>query len=1000
ADCVAGEEHCRCTGGACGPGLRCSAGTVCVDRSGYTQGACLDGERCHFGNRCQEGVCVLCSQGSQGCDCRDNNTCNTGLACDDTGHCVDPRGLAQTNPDPRICTTPCSEGLTLADGRYLSCPANGLVQGCFGETTCVEGQCLKGGATARTCTTELECPDFQTCLAGACTSNCATADDCVVGSTCFRQVCRQTCAVDDEASVCGSDHHCHLVDGQSGVCKRNVPATGDSRNTPIDTFSVSTDAVDLNGISATATLVLTNHSPEPTLFTITKRSSVVVDSNNRTTTLELEPGGQCVSSACPLWWLELHEPQQGPWLDPVQTLVVEAGEETTLTLSHNTHHPRWEGSLEIRASNGGLRHVSVRHTNQPTGQWSGKVYTFGHFKDVGLAPWMDDRANPALTEQMENAFVRLWANFRQGRLSFEQFQAGLTSTRTESWRSQRLYALGCQEGSICFPYSNFEGFLTYTTDPINVPVPSGVVEMPMAMNLTTGGGGVDAACQGSDYCFVGRIESSNALQYAGNPKVVVKLASDPRSCSLQDASSGCLTFLDAMEATVAVGGRYQTDAQDATCSRAPTVLGEGSTTSSSPLELELVEEPWLVTGYHGRSELDSDTGRRTTHTCRDLRAPLPGANPMPDGRVRLRQLELIDGALINNNIMVIIFRERMDSILTDRPEDAIEGYGVMVLRRSEAELGPEDYEGHTAEVAPMNDRWLRPIACDEALLADLNLTRRQLERDPNLAELVVQSILEGVTVDVNALHTLEADYEGVHYLCVDTGMFDGGPRDDRVDGSTERVPCPVGSRVRFFALELSGDQRPLLAQCGGLSVQDCHQAWMANLECQREGTCAQQLEAWLTNGSYGIRPDPYYRCEEADRVYCNDDRLDLRNGKQFYSPNSLVTVAQPIRTEVAEAFRYRTRFVNRSGANVGFVPEICIQGTELVPYCYDPEAIERIRGRVECAMELYTDFYGDLSEAKQVALWEYLDENFSYVEEVNIFNEVQVRRGFEFLDME
>ncbi|MEL6179203.1 MAG: hypothetical protein AAFS10_09620, partial [Myxococcota bacterium] len=621
ADCVAGEEHCRCTGGACGPGLRCSAGTVCVDRSGYTQGACLDGERCHFGNRCQEGVCVLCSQGSQGCDCRDNNTCNTGLACDDTGHCVDPRGLAQTNPDPRICTTPCSEGLTLADGRYLSCPANGLVQGCFGETTCVEGQCLKGGATARTCTTELECPDFQTCLAGACTSNCATADDCVVGSTCFRQVCRQTCAVDDEASVCGSDHHCHLVDGQSGVCKRNVPATGDSRNTPIDTFSVSTDAVDLNGISATATLVLTNHSPEPTLFTITKRSSVVVDSNNRTTTLELEPGGQCVSSACPLWWLELHEPQQGPWLDPVQTLVVEAGEETTLTLSHNTHHPRWEGSLEIRASNGGLRHVSVRHTNQPTGQWSGKVYTFGHFKDVGLAPWMDDRANPALTEQMENAFVRLWANFRQGRLSFEQFQAGLTSTRTESWRSQRLYALGCQEGSICFPYSNFEGFLTYTTDPINVPVPSGVVEMPMAMNLTTGGGGVDAACQGSDYCFVGRIESSNALQYAGNPKVVVKLASDPRSCSLQDASSGCLTFLDAMEATVVVGGRYQTDAQDATCSRAPTVLGEGSTTSSSPLELELVEEPWLVTGYHGRSELDSDTGRRTTHTCRDLRAP-------------------------------------------------------------------------------------------------------------------------------------------------------------------------------------------------------------------------------------------------------------------------------------------------------------------------------------------------------------------------------------------
>ncbi|MEL6182960.1 MAG: hypothetical protein AAFS10_28650, partial [Myxococcota bacterium] len=62
--------------------------------------------------------------------------------------------------------------------------------------------------------------------------------------------------------------------------------------------------------------------------------------------------------------------------------------------------------------------------------------------------------------------------------------------------------------------------------------------------------------------------------------------------------------------------------------------------------------------------------------------------------------------------------------------------------------------------------------------------------------------------------------------------------------------------------------------------------------------------------------------------------------------------------------------------------------------------IEALRERFECAMELYVDHYDSLDEPNQVALLDVLTESFSFKEEFNIFNEPQVRRGFEFLDTE
>ncbi|MEL6177792.1 MAG: hypothetical protein AAFS10_02515, partial [Myxococcota bacterium] len=851
--CEAGQEGCLCTGGACGPGLRCRDNTLCVDQTGFAGGACLGGQRCIRGNRCQNDVCVVCSLGSQGCGCRDNTTCNPGLMCDGDRVCVDPRGLAEQTPDTQVCTTPCTgSGLTLDNGRYMSCPASGLLSGCYGDSSCVEGQCLRPGAEPTRCETELDCPDFQTCLAHRCSSNCTTSEDCVTGATCHRQVCRTTCSVIDSTSVCGAEGYCHLVDGDRGVCMLNVPIdTGDpTTGEPIEVFTLSSDAVSLSNAQGTAPLVLTNTNPYPTTFTIAKRSDRRFDGDGAVEERLVQPGESCQGADCPMWWLLLDEPQVGSWAEPTQTFTLAGGAQTTLTIDNDgyTTAPRWEGVLEISSEHGVVRDVIITTTNDPTGQWSGEVYYFGNFKDMGIDAWTHDRDNPDRIDGMENAFMQLWARFRQGQTSFEQFQAGLTATRTESWRSPRLAELGCPGGSVCFPFDNFDGFLTYTTDPINIPVPTGVVEMPAMMNLKRAEPTLDAeACGGNAlHCFTGRLESSNALQYAGEPRVTVTFESSPKSCTRQTAEAGCLVFLDQLGATIHVGARFATTSENTTC---------------SGLEhMELAQEPWLVPGYTGRSTLDPDTGRRYTYTCRDTQAALPGANPMADGKVRERQLELIDGALVNGNILLIIFRERMDPILSTDPQDAIDGYGYMLLRHSDALLTGDQYEGHTPDMRT-NPSQLRPVACTEAHFADLGLTRALFEAEPRLhADPMAQAILEGVVETEQGVGNLtELDHQSnevVHYLCADTGLFDGGPLDDRASGDAERVPCPVGSRVTFFTLALDGSRVPLLDTCGGLSTRDCHQAWLAAQPCQTNGSCAEQLELWEVNATFGLRVDP------------------------------------------------------------------------------------------------------------------------------------------------
>jgi hypothetical protein len=87
----------------------------------------------------------------------------------------------------------------------------------------------------------------------------------------------------------------------------------------------------------------------------------------------------------------------------------------------------------------------------------------------------------------------------------------------------------------------------------------------------------------------------------------------------------------------------------------------------------------------------------------------------------------------------------------------------------------------------------------------------------------------------------------------------------------------------------------------------------------------------VLNGSNGVRLDPVWRCRVANRVFCDTDRLDLRAEKVFYASGSRTAVFPPLLGAIDEAFRYKTRFQSRTGASVGFAPEICVPRSNAIP---------------------------------------------------------------------
>ncbi|MEL6178392.1 MAG: thrombospondin type 3 repeat-containing protein, partial [Myxococcota bacterium] len=652
---------------------------------------------------------------------------------------------------------------------------------------------------------------------------------------------------------------------------------------------------------------------------------------------------------CPLYWLALGEPGNTA---PVQEVALELapGESAVVSIeqAHGAPGSRWSGAIEVSHPQLGRRIVDLLYEERPEGVWTGSIYYLSNFGTRRLDAWMRDqqtRNDPEIQEQVGNALIQRWGAFRRGRITWRNFQAVLTATQHETWRWSSVVE-DCPTAACYLFDSGQSGLREYSSDLNTVPVPTGVVELPMAMNLRM----VDP--RRTPELMTGRIESSVALQYAGDPEVTFAFADDPTGCSL-DRPGACLVYIDQFSATIDVGGRYATTADDTECSR---YEGTGGFVHK--------ELPWLVPGFTQGTRFDPETLQRTRSTCRDGLLPfvatppgdaigfldqnlsLASANPIPDGRTRRRRLELVDGALINQNILFVLFSETFDTFLTPSgqspdPEDALTTYGYLMLERTPTQIDADDrdgnsipdlYEGNTPPENITQPDGVLQVSCSEELLQPVLGFDEEL--DATTVTGVVEHILEGASAQPPRFIE-PSDNEQVHYLCEDgaRSWFDqGSPEDNRV--------CPPGARVTWFTVD-----KTILSD-----------AQLAGFSCQRSLTCRELFQSW--RASWSTRPglmqqDPIFRCADPNAGLCDDNRADLRDGKRFYVAATDQLVMVPLYAATAAAFRYKTQFRNREGTNVGFAPVICAPDSSELPYCYDPAEIESIRERIDCLLYMW-----------------------------------------------
>ncbi|MBN2361975.1 MAG: hypothetical protein JXR83_21165, partial [Deltaproteobacteria bacterium] len=946
----------------------CPAGSIgCPCRDDGTCDPRADGSPA----TCIANTCRDCEPGREGCRCLDGASCLPALTCDDLGLCAYPAGAARPPADP-LCYTPCSDGLTLEDGTYVPCQADGLMAGCVGGRVCVSGNCVTPGALPPTCRSEVGCPDFQTCIGGTCYSDCAVDSDCASGSSCYRHVCRAQCTT--AAASCKEGHFCLTLDGASGYCMPLSTPTGLPQTEVAGTFSVNRTSLSFSNVRIADNLVIVNQGPANEEFTVRKVEH-----------REFSDQGFTVITENPLHWLTLGEPGDLQTVQQVALRIDGNGGTATIGVgnAYNSTLERWEGVLEVSSASLGRRLIELSYLGTPQGQWAGRMVHFASFPDDGLEAWVANKTDPAVLRNVGNAFIHRWATFKAGGISYQELKAVIDATIHETWKWPLMDEYCPSSDKACYPYDNPQGYAVYSDPLTQYPIPGAANELPIALNLREDPGAHDPAV------LSGKIVSSMALQYAGQPAVRVRFERDPATCSA-NAAGVVICEIAELAADIFVGGRYLTTSSDFACSRAATGT------------FALNRTPWLLPGFKQGTEVDS-SGLRYRYECRDKLLPFGDtavdlnqsfatSNPIPDGRTRKRKLEVIDGAYIDARDIVLIFRESFESFLGDSDNAGFSSYGLMILERAVAQLDDEAYTG----AAPVDNRPppqnVLAVGCSATLLETVLGTPNFPDGDVGRINELAGAIVDGKVPGTAPIWIQPTDTVKVHYFCEDTGLFDAGDLDDGT-GAVTRVACPGASRVRYFTVNDLDD-----AAIAGLPCQKSYA--VANDGTVTKGTCQEILNSWERNGTHGILLDPVWRCASDSEAYCSANRDDLRDGKHFFLPQETDAVFVPLRAEVETAFRYKTRFRNRQGKSVGFAPQLCVPDSDAVPYCYDPESIELVRDRVDCAIAVYTDHLVDLTPANKIALQQYLVANFAFEQEIDAQNQVIVHDGFERLNAE
>lgn len=944
SSCNPGDHACPCTtAGSCSKPTDSCSGGQCVTSScpeGALGCACLSGQIC---GKTSAGAALACVAGI--CtDCQNQNCVTTGL-------------LAPQNPP---CFSPCRKGLKM-DAGYLECPADGLMRHaaggpCLDNRTCSQGSCIEPGTSVPTCQGDIECPDFQNCVEGKCYSVCENTSECPQGLACYRHACRKACASNSQS--CTGHTACLITDGSTGYCMPvGAPPSAPAEGEVLGTFQLSNESIEFNAAHVNDSFTITNSGPIAAKFKITKLEHSESEGTNRVT-------------VNPMPWLKMGEPGSEALRNEF-SVIVDPNSPLTISLKDaaTSNITRWQGAIEVRSEDArlGARKVQLSYAGSVDGRWTGTIYYFANFGTQNLNTWLAERSNVTKLQVVGNALVQRWGDFRLGSITYANFQAAFQSAVTESWRWPTVQA-GCPAAA-CYPYVDASssavssGLQQFSRGLTDFPIPTGITQLPIALDLQ--------ADSLQPEQMSGLIPTSEALHYPGNPAITsLVFESIPNAASCPSTNNGqCVVFASSLSATINIGGRY--------------LLPGVSPTDTCPSGWQAQDTPWLVPGFvswTGTSEKDGLLYRRE---CRDQTQPwgasaasiplnvaLAAGNPIADGKTRSRRLELLDGALINQDSMFLLVRESFESFLgaTDQSQFAV--HAAIMLQRAPGQIST--YVGSTPPATQDP-----PAAAARGLSCPTNvLTRLGYPggvTSSNVAS-VVGSLLDGLPVSVPA--PLETSQ--VHYICQKTGKIDGG--NTIVNGAS--FECPADSNVSYFYF---ADQTtmPTAGQ-------------IAALPCQNTGTCQETLDTWRSNKTGAIASEPpAYRClpdssTGAERVFCDTNLTDRRSDKVFYPVETSARVFSPLRTAINDAFRYKTQFRTRTGGKIGFAPEPCVPNSDAVPYCYDAAQIEEARGRVDCALSLYASY----PEIRSV-LNPYLTVNFAY--DQTIAPPVYTYDGFEML---
>ncbi|HAA54823.1 MAG TPA: hypothetical protein DCE42_08690 [Myxococcales bacterium] len=1057
-NCEPGTLGCRCTPtSACFNDLRCEAGLCQACEKGTAGCACKDGDVCSTGLTCEGGSCQGCV-GKPNCICHGNNTCDSGSkcvlsstsvsicqACDgkdkkdcncekdaDCGAlaCVNKRclDLKTVNNIPKApkCYSPCDADQQLADGSPRVChPEFKLMSGCGAGQTCKEGSCIPETTNNQLsasqypfCTVAADCPNWQTCLHGRCYSTCESSTQCATGFQCHKYVCRRECNVRE--SVCRNDETCQTSGSDSGICmpkSTNFNPAPPQKQTP-GKILIPFHNIDFTNTTTTGELYITNKSQFTVSYTISRvRDSLGSDKPlfwmkfDRCNKYNPDNGRQCLGFA--------NKPSAA---EPYIVKDVPPNSMVILKLSNAGGKPKsasqYHGDIRIQSERMGEQEVQLKYRETGDGQWVGKMISFGNFNDTNIDKFP---AAPSLNvRDVPNALLRRWINFKRNNLTFEQFRAALRAVREGTWRFDKVakdcrtaFSSQASEDVVCYPFTNNAGYEILSYSNREAPVPSGISEMDFSINVEEKNGD----------SFIGRINSAKSLQYPGNPLVTLTFDGKP--------GVNPMTMLKAFGTTVDVGGRFHV-AKDKGCPDTD--------------KYEKVSIPWLIPGFESLSASVSGSLFRERYECRAKSYPhtppdgatneqkratellnlsLASSNPIPNGWRLRRKLELVDGGLIKNRYLFILYREKFVSFFnTSETKNALSGdfasYGYILMERVATELEKTDYAGNPpvkqntcainsncksneaciSGVCRPKDQ-LRQVTCSPAIVR--MATNRSIG---SMAELeqwsgvqlgeLVSALIKGqsnqVTNDTSNQipQTVNgSDYEWsydssvtnskhyIHMYCEDTKQFNGGhPSDPQA--------CPAGSKVIYFELQTS-------------------EKTLRNDACNKARTCDSRLRAFRSLKSF--RENVPYKCKDPNAALCDANRTDPRVGKIFFKPESkshYISPFQPLQNAMFEAFRYRLKFASRSGQSIGFTPSICAPGSSSqIPYCYDPKVIEEIEKRVDCVEAIFSKetLTQKLTPSERADLRNFLVFAFSF-QNTNNNGVISTNFGFETLNAE